>query len=320
MVWTEVELVRHAYAGGRTEVCTHLCAALHEVVRRIALRYELDGQFSIGKLLRRAHYSGEELLLERYPAQAGAYALGRAAAAAHLGRLLLPLEIIVELGVLRFVLVALLHARHGDVEVYVIGADVAGNDILHAHEGQEIVHFVAVVLKGVLLFDVAAALERQTEHHGTVAVLGNGEIEVRRAYVLACINAYRVLGITALEEHEIASAVAGVFLQLSAVRLCSFGSKVELEYLVLQSHQLPFRLMCCLQHAVGIDGLGCGLRSLFGGRNHIGVRSVGKGVDGHVGQSYRIKLPLLLRTFARLAGFVESESEEDERNDYKSDY
>ncbi len=117
VVRAEVELQRHDDVVPLAQFGAHLRTARHQIAVRIVLSEEVDAKLSGGELLRGADDGGEELLLESEPAQTRLHALGCAASASDLHRLVIAVEIVVELGVLGLVLVALFHPGHDKVEI-----------------------------------------------------------------------------------------------------------------------------------------------------------------------------------------------------------
>ena len=112
----------------------------------------------------RADYIAEELLLEGEPGQLGVNPLAVVASAANLNGLLLPAEIVVQLGVLGLVLEALLHPGDygGEVNVYV--GDVARDDGTHSHKGKGVVDHIGICREFVLLLNVSASVKWKPEH------------------------------------------------------------------------------------------------------------------------------------------------------------
>ena len=132
MVRAEIELERnHGLAMARFEIHPHPGLTGHQVVALVILREIVECEIRRGELLRSPHDGREELLLEGEPRHLGVDTFLRAATLGDGLRLLLAVEIVVELGVLDLILVALLHPRHGHEIVHIEREDILGNDILH---------------------------------------------------------------------------------------------------------------------------------------------------------------------------------------------
>ena len=139
IVGAEVELegnVDALCAGG--DIGPHACLAVHEVFS--ALGQEVDAEFTVAEVARSAHDGAEELLLEGEPLDVVVEAFLPLTAVADVARLAVFGEVVVETGILGFVLVALLHTGNDGVEVYVDASHVAGNEVTHSHEGHGLVH------------------------------------------------------------------------------------------------------------------------------------------------------------------------------------
>ena len=311
VVGTEIELERHAPLAAGRHVGTHLGGAAHQVAVRIVLRRELDAQLARDELARGAQDGGEELLLESEPAEPVVDAAGAVAAAADLAGLLLAVEIVVNLGIGGFVLVALLHARHRDVEVDVEHVDVARDHALRPHEGEEVGHLVAVLVEGVALLDIAARGKREAHHDGTVGLLGDLEDEVLGADRLAGIDAERILRGAGLEEIQVRAVVVLIILDLHRVGLRALRGELDLELAVFEGHDLRGGVGRGLQGRILVDRERGG--RLDGGRA-VRQRSAELRLGGLARQRLDagdgIQLRLQLSLLAHLAGLEQGEADE----------
>ena len=236
MVRAEVELERYHVVPVRLEICAHEGAAVHQVAVFVRLREEFHGQFAGCELVRSTHDGGEELLLAGEPVEA-LHPLAAVTAAAKFDGLLVAFIIEVELGVLRLVLVALLHSRHGDPEVDVEGADVTRDEAL-AYEGKGIIHLVTALGDGPALLDVLPAGERQAHHEGAVRLLGHDEIEILGLDEFAGIDADVVFQVVGMEYIERSAVVVVVVLDEDGIRLGALGGELHLELVVFESEDL----------------------------------------------------------------------------------
>ena len=141
MVRTEVELERnHCLMLPRLEIHPHTGLTRHQVMALVILREIVQSEISRRELLRSPHYGREELLLESEPRHPGIDTLLRVASFGDVLRLLLSVEIVVELRVLNLTLVSLLHPRHGHEIVHIERENILWNDILHPDEREVVLH------------------------------------------------------------------------------------------------------------------------------------------------------------------------------------
>ena len=265
------------------------------------------------------HDDGEELLLEREPVEARLDPLGSVAPAAHLLGLLVAFVIVVELGVLQLVLVAFLHTGNRDAEVEVVHVDVPRDHAFHSHEGQHVVHHIAVLGEAVALLDVASPAEGQPHHDAAVAELGDLEVEVPRMYVLAGIDAERIVGLPGPEEVEVGTVVVVIVLDLHRIRLGALGVELYPYLRVLYGDYASLLHCRGIEKRVLIYLGGTSGCSSFRRSDGALLRKVERHLfHGHVSPRYRI---LLCQIFSLLAGparLVDAETYENRRYESKS--
>ena len=314
MVGPQVELEGNAGVAALGEVGAHPGAAVHQVVARVVLLEEVNCELSGAEFSGCAHDHGEELLLECEPAQLRVDAALSVASVAYCLGLLVAFIVIVELGVLRLVPVALLHPRHGDVEVDVEGAHVAGDHVAHAHEREQVVHAVAVFVEGVLLLDVSAAGEGETHRDAAVGLLGELEGEVVGAEVLAGVDADCIVGLAWLEEIERGAVVVVVVLDHHGVGLRAPGVELHSDLAVLYRHDPGLSSVGFLYRRILVCGHDAAVPEFFLLRH---VRHLPHGIHR---QSYRVGLCLQFRILARAAGLKDREADENQNYEEESYY
>ena len=317
VVRAEVELERHRDVLPGLELAAHVGGAGHEVMALVVLGHEGDRELAGIELLRGPHDGREELLLEGEPRKLGVDAAAGVAAAADLLGLLVAVEVVVDLGVLRLVAVALLHTGNGNGEVKVEGRDVTRNDALHVHHRQEVVHGIRVLVKDVLLLDVASAGERKAHHDRRIGLFRNREYEVGGVDVFARVQAHGIIACLRLDDVEVLLLVSLVLLYHHGIGLGALGREGNRKLVVLQREELSAGIMRQLQERVLVNGGldGHGGRVLKGGKRRGGVeRSTLESLRAGDG----IQLGLVRFLFGNLAALVPEEPHHDEENQDKA--
>ena len=288
----------------------------------IVLRKIVDGELTVGKVLRGPHDGGEELLLEGEPFELVVKALGSLAAVADTLRLLLVREVVVQAGGLALVLEALLHPRDDRIEIHVDAAHVARDQIFHADEGKRLVHRVGILHERVGLLDIAAVRERQAHHHGRVrGGLGHiQEVELPGIHGRRGIHDKSELALAVAEDIQIRLVVILVFLDPDRIGLGTHRSEGDLQFFVLQLDQASLALRRSVQEGIAVN------RRLRRQRGHHRVLRVLRQISGpdavlpvlfHGGDG--IQLCLVLHLLPDLTALEPEEAHHDQGDQNEAD-